>query len=66
MQFSVVVRFGETSKHEIVGILEEAVGIVWIGVFRVWICRGGRLSGVWVDDTELNDGGRVNGTTVSW
>jgi hypothetical protein len=42
------------------------VGIVWIGVFGVWICRGGWLAGVRVDDTELNDGRRVNGTTVGW
>jgi hypothetical protein len=45
--------------------LEEAVGIVWIGVFSVWVGRGGWLAGVRVDDTELDNGRRVNGTTVS-
>lgn len=42
------------------------MGIVWIGIFSVRVCRGGRLPGVWVDDTELNYGWRVNGTTVGW
>lgn len=42
------------------------MGIVWIGVFCVWIYGGGWLAGVWVDDTELNDGRRVNGATVGW
>lgn len=41
------------------------MGIVWIGVFSVWVGRGGWLAGVRVDDTELDNGRRVNGTTVS-
>ena len=64
MQFCVVVWLGETGEHEIVGILEEAVGVVWIGVFGVWICGGGRLASVWVDDTKLDDWGRVDGAAV--
>lgn len=64
--FGFIVRFGETREHKIVGILEEAVGIVWISVFGVWIRRDGRLAGVRVDDTQLNDGRRVNGATVNW
>ena len=42
------------------------MGIVWIGVVGVLVCRGGWLAGVGVDDAELNDGRRVNGTTVGW
>lgn len=66
MQFGVVVRFGKTGKHEIVGVLEEAIRIVWICVFGVWVGRSGGLASVWVDDTQLDNGWRVNGATVSW
>lgn len=40
------------------------MSIVWVGIVWVWICWGGRLVGVWVDDTKLDDGWRVDGTAV--
>ena len=42
------------------------MSIIWIGVLSVWVGRNGGLASDRVDDTELDYGRRVNGTTVSW
>lgn len=49
VQLGVVVWLGEGSKHEVVGILEEGMGR--------WLVGG-------IEDTELDDGRWINGTTV--
>lgn len=49
VQLGVVVWLGEGGKHEVVGILEEGMGR--------WLVGG-------IEDTELDDGRWINGTTV--
>jgi len=56
VKLCVIVWLCEGGEHEVVGILEEGVGGIGVGM-EIWLVRG-------IEDPKLDDGWRIDGTAV--